>query len=674
MEQVSSAALTRRLVERLRKRELALFCGAGISMAPPSALPNWRMLADGIIRAVGQAAGETPRLADMAEGSRPFLDHLLKSELRPDVVMETLYDVMQEQSLAALDVLDVTTPNVNHLLIAHLAAAGYVNCVVTTNFDCLIETACQARGVIVHTVVTPEEYAADAGPGQGLTLYKLHGSIEQRPTLIASIDGIARGLDERKKTVMQQLLARHHLLFLGYSGNDFAINADYLLLEQMQPGARGITWNLRPGETNTIVTGLLDHYGDKGELLNADLPALFYECCAGLELPAPDAPGSATTERPPLEVTLAAWGKNLPQIQACFGLGRLYLAAANWDGALESIKIFYRKVREQQQGTLRELGLASYYLGHAYERFKAFNEFDTDAVFDIFLLLNQARVTFTDLNDRLMVARTKHTEARYVAKQNLQKAWSLYQEALADYEAAGEIEGQGEALVDMGDLLSTGDARHARTAMDCLQKGYELAASVGDLRQMVRALSALGYVLLWENRPDESRWNLAQATRWARILGDRAMMQLVLQRYGGTLTATRELEEARTVLTESVAIAESMGAVAPLFRTMIALATVEEELGDLQAAGKHYALVGILAPQFKRAIAANNAELGAARVLFKQGELQAAKKHALEALFTIEDRRWPNYRQALGLLRNVTAAIVRAREEVDGDRRTTDAG
>lgn len=671
MDQGSSVSLTSRLLDRLRAREMAFFCGAGISIAPPSALPNWRTLADGIIRAVGQAAGETPQLADMAKGSGgPFLNQLLQAELRPDVVMEILYDIMRERALAALDVLNITTPNANHVLIAHLAAAGYLNCVLTTNFDRLIETACQARGVPVRTVVTPEEYAADTGPGQGVTLYKLHGSIERRETMVASIDSITRGLDEHKQTALQRLLGSQHLLFLGYSGNDFAINADYLLLEHMQPGARGITWNLRPGESSAIVTGLLGQYGEKGELVQADLPGLLHELCAGLDLGAPALPDGAPVERPALEESLAAWGENLAEIDACFGLGRLYLYAGNWDGALESMKILYRKVRDLKQGTFRELGLASYYLGHAYERFKAFNKFDTDTVADVFLLLNQARVTFTELDDQLMLARTYHTEARYLGEQNLEKTWSLYQQALAGYEAAGAATDLGEALVDMGDLLSTGDAGYAATAWDCLQKGYEVAAGVGDLRQMVRALSALGYILFWENRYDESRRTLAQAARWARILGDRAMLQLVLQRYGTALTSTHELEEARAVLTESVEIAQEA---APRFTAMNALAAVEERLGNLEAASKHYAEVSVMAPLLKRAVAANNAQLGVARVLFKRGSLQAAKEEALQALCAVEDRGWPNYRQALDLVRQVTAAIVRAREEPHADRNAAGA-
>lgn len=443
------------LLGQLRSHKLALFCGAGISILPPSSLPNWRALADGVIRAIGQAAGETPRLADLAQGSgRPYLGQLLQAELRPDVVMEIIYDIMQERALGALEVLDIITPNANHFLIAHLAGAGFLNCVLTTNFDRLIEIACQQQGVPVRTVVTPEEYATDPGPDQGLTLYKLHGSIERPETMVASIDNITRGLDQQKEAVLQRLLSSQYFLFLGYSGNDFAINADYLLLERTRPLVLGITWNLRPGEESAIVSGLLDHYGEKGEVVHAELPSLLRELCVGLGIEPPPLPETEPVERPPLEESLAAWGENLSEIDVCFGLGRLYLYSGNWDGALESMKIFYRKVRDLKQGTYRDLGLASYYLAHAYERFKAFNKFDTDTVFDIFLLLNQARITFTTLGDEFMLARAYHTEARYVGEQDLQRAWSLYQQALDTYEAAGATAELGEALVDMGDLLA----------------------------------------------------------------------------------------------------------------------------------------------------------------------------------------------------------------------------
>lgn len=131
-----------------------------------------------------------------------------------------------------------------------------------------------------------------------------------------------------------------------------------------------------------------------------------------------------------------------------------------------------------------------------------------------------------------------------------------------------------------------------------------------------------------------------------------------------------ELEDARTVLAESVGIAETMGAAAPLFSALNSLAVVQEQLDDLEEAGKNYGLVSIMAPMLKRSIAGNNAQLGVARVLFKRGELQAAKREALQALFSVEDRNWPNYQQAFDQLHQVTSAIVQAQEEAGGPRQT----
>jgi hypothetical protein len=225
------------LATELRHGRLALFCGAGISMAPPSRLPNWRQLADAVVIALTEQVEPRDNVA-----------RLLDARLRPDVVMEIMQDVVGDVTLGALAVLDRDAPNLNHRLIAHLAATAGLRRVVTTNFDRLIEVACEAIGVPVRVIVTDADYALP--DDDRLTLYKLHGTIERPDTLMASIRGLARGLDEGRASCLTRLLTHYHVMFLGYSGQDFGINSDYLALERAEPAARGFTWNLRPGESS----------------------------------------------------------------------------------------------------------------------------------------------------------------------------------------------------------------------------------------------------------------------------------------------------------------------------------------------------------------------------------------------------------------------------------------
>ena len=57
------------LAERVRAEKLVVLAGAGVSMLPPTALPNWRDFNRAVIEALGARVGEDTIDSSWARGS-----------------------------------------------------------------------------------------------------------------------------------------------------------------------------------------------------------------------------------------------------------------------------------------------------------------------------------------------------------------------------------------------------------------------------------------------------------------------------------------------------------------------------------------------------------------------------------------------------------------------------
>ena len=548
-------------------------------------------------------------------------------------------------------------------MVAHLARNVGLRCVLTTNFDRLIEIACEAAGVPVRVVVTHEDFVQVSEPKDGaLTLYKLHGSIERPETLIASINDLVRGLDEAKASRVNQLLADHHMLFIGYSGQDFAINADYLMLEQAQQQASGFTWNLRQGESDQMVASLLGLYGDRGAITRSDLPQLLIELGHRARTSPPEPREQADVAADRLDQTLDAWAKGLPERDRRFGLGRLYLYSGLWDTALEIMRVYYRLVLDT--GEDRDLAVASYYVAHAYERLHAFERTPSNIISaDVLQRLAIAERIFTHLGDSLMLGRTYNTLARYLGQdpERASQAAEFYGRAQDLLVEAGVTTELAELMNDVAEQMPFTRPGDPERALALAERALDLARQVGDLRQMTRAASAVGDILRHLGRLEDSLASQEEAVRWSRVLADPAQVQLVAQRRGTVLLGLSRWDDARAAFTESAELAQRLHLVARETTSVTGLGMAEEELGELDAAADHYGRAVVLALMRRSGIACGNAEVGLARVAARAGRPDETKAHALNALFYCEDAQWPSYTQAVELLHTVTGQLLRSR-------------
>lgn len=212
--------------ESIKKRELTIFCGAGISWN--SGLP----LADELKRSILE---KLPlNAADK--------DEIMSSALPFEAFIETLSENVDISKL--LDIFEQGTPNPNHILIARLAKAGYLKTIATTNFDLLIERALKKEGLIrdkdFRVYYNEEQFSEidfekiDDGI---IRIFKLHGTVEARESIRTTMKAVASRIlsDKRMKLIRYLFSTGGHrkVLILGYSCSDeFDITPQIQSLEE----------------------------------------------------------------------------------------------------------------------------------------------------------------------------------------------------------------------------------------------------------------------------------------------------------------------------------------------------------------------------------------------------------------------------------------------------------
>ncbi|MBN1802643.1 MAG: SIR2 family protein [Candidatus Lokiarchaeota archaeon] len=240
------------LLEKLKEitnEGFIAFCGAGISISPPSCSPSWWTLTEEILTAFFNKVPD--------EFNIPKDMILTDSNMQPEEVLESFAIILDERLYAAFDALDVAEPNANHIMIARLAKEGVLKACFTTNFDIYLEKALKEERVEFDLLVENREYEdylqntlASGKLGHKFLLCKVHGTIE-RPTSIVSVASAyktAKGFSIPKAELFEQLLSQYTCLFLGYSGWDFNHLNYRRFWERVGPKVKKIVWNRLPHE------------------------------------------------------------------------------------------------------------------------------------------------------------------------------------------------------------------------------------------------------------------------------------------------------------------------------------------------------------------------------------------------------------------------------------------
>ena len=213
-------------------RPVVWFAGAGVSVS--SGLPDFLRFSAHVIRCV---TGLLERGGSVVRASVLGGDEvdLLASHLRPEVLLQVLYEQFEQGVFDFYEWLDVRTPNPSHEFLARAMRAGH--CVFTTNVDRLIETAyVDLYGEAPRVCAQKEEFAEflRQEPLDGRRLFqpgwvlKVHGSLgaeasdrsERYGSIQFALNQVSQGLSPKKARVLERCFGTTDFCFLGYSGCD----------------------------------------------------------------------------------------------------------------------------------------------------------------------------------------------------------------------------------------------------------------------------------------------------------------------------------------------------------------------------------------------------------------------------------------------------------------------
>jgi len=230
-------------LKQISSSKMIFFVGAGISVPPPSELPNFQKLSQNVIQDI---VGDALEEKDIK---------ILSQDLRPEVILQIAVEELEPKVLRSLQMLVSHRPNPNHFFLAEAIRLG--NWVFTTNPDNLIEEA----GKLMHVDIKSchkdrhfEKFEKSLSTGGDKTgcLFKLHGHIEEsKPfeerynTIMVALRQVGRGLSEPKRRVLSYFLRTFDLCAMGYScQDDFSVTPILLETDSNKKGGRGkqSTW------------------------------------------------------------------------------------------------------------------------------------------------------------------------------------------------------------------------------------------------------------------------------------------------------------------------------------------------------------------------------------------------------------------------------------------------
>jgi hypothetical protein len=223
---------------------MVVLCGSGVSAVAPSFVPSWRRLnvaaLDGLRDlALARVVSSLPNRAAVASLTLNDIPLVAFSQVLSDAFAGRHW-------LTILTVLDGSVPNAVHRMLASLLGESRCRAIVTTNFDTLTELAAQEAGLDVPVVLPGDP--ANVTPDAALpAIYKIHGSVDRPESMIDLLVDKGRGLDPDIRSRLAAVCSGRHLVVLGFSGEDFAMDHDYLGLLGATGLPERVTWVARPG-------------------------------------------------------------------------------------------------------------------------------------------------------------------------------------------------------------------------------------------------------------------------------------------------------------------------------------------------------------------------------------------------------------------------------------------
>lgn len=193
------------------------FVGAGASIE--SGLPNFRQFSEHMLL----------NLLSLDHGVTNADISMFVSELRPEVLLQSLHEVFGDKIFEFYDWFDGAQPSTNHYILARVLREGGM--VLTTNVDVLIEAAYEEMygEKDFDLLVTKdhfEEFSVQDNPSKG-ALIKFHGTVDLTKTGLAKydtvrflLDQVGEGMGSGMHQVLREICETYDVVYLGYSGCD----------------------------------------------------------------------------------------------------------------------------------------------------------------------------------------------------------------------------------------------------------------------------------------------------------------------------------------------------------------------------------------------------------------------------------------------------------------------
>ncbi len=198
------------------------FVGAGASIE--SGLPNFRQFSEHLL----------VNLLSLDHGVSTNDISMFVSELRPEVLLQTIHEVFGDKIFEFYDWFDGAEPSTNHFILARVLREGGM--VLTTNVDVLIESAYEELygEKDFDLLITKQDFeeftvhdSSDKTTKTNGTLMKFHGTVDLSKTGFAKydsvrflLDQVGRGISTGMHEVLADVCRNFDMVYLGYSGCD----------------------------------------------------------------------------------------------------------------------------------------------------------------------------------------------------------------------------------------------------------------------------------------------------------------------------------------------------------------------------------------------------------------------------------------------------------------------
>lgn len=214
------------LIKSTESHGLIFFLGAGVSMDPPSECPSWPKFLELVLTS---SYGAQPAIAPLYS----YIQDRIRG-IKPELLCQILHSNLFSDFFGFLDILYTGKPNANHVDIASVVNGLDVAAILTTNFDTHIEQAIEEYALAnpkggqgryeVYSNSCPsrvlKSLSRDTSRLSDRFLFKLHGSIDDRASMIVTLRQAGQPLKTDLKDLINTALTSYTVVVAGYSGND----------------------------------------------------------------------------------------------------------------------------------------------------------------------------------------------------------------------------------------------------------------------------------------------------------------------------------------------------------------------------------------------------------------------------------------------------------------------